>query len=213
LEKIQKPKNIKTMKKFSFILSAALMMGAAFMNTSCEGILDNDTDIDQPEEDAPGVIDSFSVTMDYTSAKNDAASAFDADTKRVVSNNDAGADMVLCWQSTYGYIVTQPAGKLIKELYSFNNVSYTNSNTCTIQNLGNVSISDYADKLTLSEMSPKAGSIENLSGTNQVVVNSGDVLAFKTNKGTIGVAKVSGLSKFSKKVTLTGYVYYPNSAR
>ncbi len=212
------------MKKISIILSAALLMGSTLLNTSCEfgeevddiyGPSNNhnhNNGGDGPEEDAPGVIEDFTVTLDYTASGN-SLSGFDADTKRVVSISDASADLVTCWQASYGDIVSQPAGGYIKELLSYNNINYTNSNTCTIQNLGKVNMRDYADKITMSELSPKPGSIANIKGQNQVMVEPGDVLAFKTNKGTVGVAKVSGISKFSRKMTLTGYVYYPGAAR
>lgn len=209
------------MKKISIILSAALLMGSTLLNTSCEfgdevddiyGPNNNNNGGDGPEEDAPGVIEDFTVTLDYT-ASGSSKSGFDADTKRVVSISDASADLVTCWQASYGDIISQPAGSYIKDLLSYNNINYTNTNTCTIQNLGKVNLSNYADKLTLADMNPKPGSIANLAGQNQVMVEPGDVLAFKTNKGTVGVAKVSGISKFSRKMTLTGYVYYPGAAR
>ena len=204
------------MKKIRIILAGAILAGATLMGTSCEEIFDDQNsngwndpnDNEGPEHDIPGTIEDFQVSLDYSSLNPGSLGAFDADSKKVVANNNQAADLVLCWQNNYGYVITQPKSSLLSQLYEANNKSYNNTNTCTIQNLGQQNLSYYADKNTLYEMSVKSGSIPNLQGTNIVQVEPGDIIAFKTNKGTKGVAQISSLSKVTKKITLKGYVYY-----
>ncbi len=201
------------MKRFRNILAAALLSaGASLAFTSCEDLMNdnNPNGYDGPENDIPGVIEDFTVSLDYNSVNPSSLGAFDADSKTVVANNNPDADLVLCWQNNYGYVVTQPKSALLSQLYEANNKQYNNTNTCTIQNLGQKDISYFADKYTLDDMSVKSGTIPNLAGTNQVQVEPGDVIAFQTRGGAKGVAKISSLSKVSKKMTLKGYVYYPN---
>lgn len=210
------------MKRLRYILSAVLLASATLAGTSCEGVFDdentngwsdnnhNNNYNDGPEDDVPGSIVDFQATLDYSSTNPSCMGAFDADSKKVVANNDSKADFVLCWQNNYGYVITQPKNQLIKDLYEANNKAYSNPSSCTIMNLGQTDISYYADKNSLYEMSMKSGSIPELAGSNQVQVEPGDVIAFKTSSGAKGVAKISSLSKVSKHVTLKGYIYYPN---
>lgn len=214
------------MKRLRYIISAVLLAGATLIGTSCEGVFEDDVynnggngghgnnnnNNDGPEEDVPGSIEDFQATLEYISTNPNSMGAFDVDSKKVVSNNNSAADIVLCWQNNYGYVITQPKSSFLKQLYEANNKEdlYSNNNTCTIMNMGQTNISYYADKNSLYEMSLKPGSIPDLAGSNQVQVEPGDVIAFKTNSGAKGVAKISSLSKVTKHVTLKGYIYYPN---
>ncbi|MCQ2253074.1 MAG: hypothetical protein MJZ61_06475 [Bacteroidales bacterium] len=202
------------MKKLPFILSAALLLGTSVIfNTSCEGLEDDENNpIFGPEEDTPGMIKDFSVSLSYTSTDPNSIGAFDAETCSAVAYNSSAADVALCWQNSYGYMMTQPSGSEIKQLFTDNNKPYNNTNTCTIQNLGKKDINDYKDKETLSRLSVSSGTIPKLQGANQVQVEAGDVIAFKTSSGTKGVGKVSGLSKVTKNIKFSGVVYYSSAS-
>jgi hypothetical protein len=81
-----------------------------------------------------------------------------------------------------------------------------------------VSLSNYDEVSELKALNVTSGSIPNLTNSeygslsNQVQVNSGDVIAFQ--KGNVkGVGQVTGLSKVTKKITFKGYVYNPSAAK
>ena len=159
-----------------------------------------------------GLVESFNVSLNYNSESFSALSAFDADDLTTVGANNSAADVCLGWQGQYGYFITSPNGSLIKECYNYNNLTLTNSNSTTVANLGQVSLSNYDDANELKSLSITSGKIPNIAGSNQVQVNSGDVIAFQ--KGNIkGVGQVTGLSKVTKKITFKGYVYNPSAAK
>lgn len=198
------------MKKFFYMLLAGGMLFSACEeeqvdpNNGGGGNNNNITD--------EGLVESFNVGLSYNSTSPSALSSFDANSLRAVAANSSAADVTLCWQNNYGYVMTSPNGTLIKQLYEFNDKSYSNSNSTTVQNLGQVSISSYKDASTLKSLSVSSGSIPDLAGKNQVIVNNGDVIAFQ--QGNIkGVGQVTGLSKVTKKITFTGYVYNPSAAK
>lgn len=198
------------MKKFFYMLLAGGMLFSACEeeqvdpNNGGGGNNNNITD--------EGLVESFNVGLSYNSTSPSALSSFDANSLRAVAANSSAADVTLCWQNNYGYVMTSPNGTLIKQLYEFNDKSYSNSNSTTVQNLGQVSISSYKDASTLKSLSVSSGSIPDLAGKNQVIVNNGDVIAFQ--QGNIkGVGQVTGLSKVTKKITFKGYVYNPSAAK
>ena len=175
-----------------------------------------------------GLVQPFNVSLNFNTLSPSALSSFDADGLTAVAANSSAADVTLCWQNQFGYVVTSPNGRLLKEMYCYNEKGslYDNTNNVTmVQNLGSVAISNYSDAASLKALSVSSGSIPNYVGDteqlpelkqyplkNQVQVNSGDVIAFQ--KGNVkGVGKVSGLSKVTKKITFSGYVYCPSSAK
>ncbi|MBQ3656696.1 MAG: hypothetical protein II956_07620 [Bacteroidales bacterium] len=159
-----------------------------------------------------GLVQSFNVSLNYNSTSLTAASAFDVDDLKTVGASNSAADVCLGWQNNQGYFMSSPNGNLLKECYSFNDITLSNSNTTTVANLGQVSLSNYDEASELKSLSVTSGSIPNLNGKNQVIVNSGDVIAFQ--KGNVkGVGQVTGLSKVTKKITFKGYVYNPSSAK
>ncbi len=203
------------MKKIFYFL----LVGGMFLS-SCEleddgtenGGGSNNNDGGGNNNSEVGLVGSFDVSLNYNSTNPSALSSFDVDNLEPVAANSSAADVSLCWQNQYGYVITSPNGTLIKQLYDFNDKSYSNSNNTTIQNLGQVNIDSYNDASSLKGLSVSSGSIADVSGKNQVIVNSGDVIAFQ--KGNIkGVGKVSVLSKVTKKVYFKGYVYNPSAAK
>ena len=158
------------------------------------------------------MVQPFNVSLSYTSTSLTAASAFDADDLKTVGASNSAADVCLGWQSGYKYFMSSPNGSVLKECYSFNDLTLSNSNSTTICNLGQVSLSNYDEASELKSLSVTSGSITDLPGKNQVTVNSGDVIAFQ--KGNLkGVGQVTGLSKVTKKITFKGYVYNPSAAK
>jgi len=203
------------MKKFFY-----LFLISGFMLSSCELEDENNpndgggndgggNNNNQTEE---GLVQPFNVSLSYTSTSLTAMSAFDADDLKTVGVSNSAADVCLGWQNNYGYFMSSPNGSLIKECYSFNDLTLTNSNSTTVANLGQVSLSNYDEASELKSLSVSSGSISDLPGKNQVLVNSGDVIAFQ--KGNVkGVGQVTGLSKVTKKITFKGYVYNPSAAK
>ncbi|MEE3447720.1 MAG: hypothetical protein VZQ51_03810 [Bacteroidales bacterium] len=165
-----------------------------------------------------GLVESFNVSLNYNSKDPSAISSLDVNTLSAVSANDG--DVTLCWQSNYGYMITSPDASQLRNCYAANDkdILYTNTKTTKIQNLGSVSLSNYDEVSELKALNVTSGSIPNLTNSeygslsNQVLVNSGDVIAFQ--KGNIkGVGQVTGLSKVTKKITFKGYVYNPSAAK
>lgn len=206
------------MKRISYVIGMALMISSSFFTTtgltSCgedDSVnIDNNGGYDY-EDEVAGTIQDFNVTLNYISNKPSSLGAFDAETCQAVSYTSSAADVALGWQQQQGYFITQPNSSLLKECFAANNIAYSNSSQCTIQNLGKININEYKDINELSKLQVSSGKIANLPGNNQIQVESGDVIAFKTSNGTKGVAKLSGLSKVSKGITLTGVVYYSSS--
>ncbi len=205
------------MKKIVYLLSACVL-GLGLTFTSCE-LEDEEQNGNNNNNNNNGGGDQtsdealpFTVNLSYNS--NDISKdkgSLDISNLEAVSTNQG--DLTLCWQSQYGYMMTSPDGNLIKQLLGgdYNAVRYTNTKTTTVQNLGQVSLDNYDELSELNNMSVSSGSIPNCAGKNQVQVSSGDVIAFQ--KGSVkGVAKVSGLSKVTKKITLTGYVNSSSSS-
>lgn len=203
----------------------ALLVGGMAMFSSCE-LTDQDTDfIDNTDGGGNGggsnngsnigTVEPFSVSFTYDSSegyKN--VSALDAETLQAVKISDPSADLVMVDQASYGYIVASPNAAYVKTYIWYNYPNFDNSsyNKTIVQNLGKVSIDSYSSIEKLSKLTVSSGTIENLVGSNQVQVSAGDVVAFKTSRGVIGVAKVSSLSKLLGKMTLKGYVYYSSSS-
>jgi hypothetical protein len=203
------------MKKFFY-----LFLISGLMLSSCEledennpnGGGGNDGGGNNNNQTEEGLVQPFNVSLSYTSTSLTAMSAFDADDLKTVGVSNSAADVCLGWQNNYGYFMSSPNGSLIKECYSFNDLTLTNSNSTTVANLGQVSLSNYDDASELKSLSVSSGSISDLPGKNQVLVNSGDVIAFQ--KGNVkGVGQVTGLSKVTKKITFKGYVYNPSAAK
>jgi len=203
------------MKKITYILAMALMLSSAFFQISCEGLIndEDDTTVDPNGGIDPVVDDAmyFSVNLQNNSLKPDADKAsLDISNLEAVPANKG--DLTLFWQNSYGYVITSPDGSLIREKADDDNVAYTNTKTTVVQNLGNVSLDSYDQLSELNNLKVTSGGIPNIPKKNQVQVSSGDVVAFQ--KGNVkGVAKVSGLSKVSKKITLTGYVNLTASSK
>ena len=146
----------------------------------------------------------FSVDLSYTSTSpsTDKAS-LDIGTLSAVSASEG--DVTLCWQKQFGYIMTSPDGSIIKQLYQANTVAYNNTKNTTICKLSGAQLSDYDQISELNSLTVTSGSITDIAGKNQVLVQSGDIIAFQ--KGSVkGVGQVTGLSKVTKKITFRGYV-------
>ena len=195
------------MKKFFYLLflGGMLLSSCDLSNATDDTDPNNNNNNNNNSDDAQ----SFSVGLTYTSTSpsTDKAS-LDINTLTAVPANQG--DVTLCWQSQFGYVITSPDGSIIKEIYDINTVSYSNNKTTTIQNLGQVDLANYDQLSELKALTVTSGSIPNYP-KNQVQVNAGDVIAFQ--RGDIkGVAKLSGLSKVTKKITLTGYVYNPSNS-
>ena len=202
------------MKKIVYLLSACVL-GFGLTFTSCEvededqnGQNDNNNNNNGGNTTSDGAV-PFSVNLTYnsTAPTSDKASL---DISSLTAVPASQGDLTLCWQQNYGYVMTSPNGSLIKQLYDANTKSYNNTKSTTVQNLGNVSLDNYDELEELNNMSVTSGSIPNV-GKNQVQVSSGDVIAFQQGK-VKGVAKVTGLSKITKKITLTGYVNSSSSS-
>ncbi|MBR4264991.1 MAG: hypothetical protein IKQ46_02925 [Bacteroidales bacterium] len=209
------------MKKITYILSMALMLSSAFFQVACDGLLHDDEDSTTVDPNGggevvyDGAVQSFSVQLSYNSDKLSNPASLNANTLTAVAlNNSSEADLTLVRQSTLGYVIASPNAPYVKDLLRYNHSSFNNSGyrTTKVMKL-NGDVSNYSDVSSLKNLTVSSGSIENVAGKNQVVVNSGDVIAFETQSGVKGVAKVSGLSKITGKVTLTGYVYYASSAK
>ena len=203
------------MKKFFYLfLIGGLMLSSCELedeNNPNDGG-GNDGGGNNNSQTEEGLVQPFNVSLSYTSTSLTAMSAFDADDLKTVGVSNSAADVCLGWQNNYGYFMSSPNGSLIKECYSFNDLTLTNSNSTTVANLGQVSLSNYDDASELKSLSVSSGSISDLPGKNQVLVSSGDVIAFQ--KGNVkGVGQVTGLSKVTKKITFKGYVYNPSAAK
>ncbi|MBQ3690976.1 MAG: hypothetical protein II937_14100 [Bacteroidales bacterium] len=201
------------MKKIVYLLSACVL-GLGLTFTSCE--MENEDENGNNNNNNNGGGDQtsdaalpFTVDLTYTSGSQTAKASLDISSLTAVSASQG--DLTLCWQNNYGYVMTSPNGNLIKQLYDANTAPYSNTKSTTVQNLGSVSLDNYDELSELNSLSVSSGSIPDLAGKNQVQVQSGDVIAFQ--KGSVkGVAKVSGLSKVTKKITLKGYVNSSSSS-
>lgn len=202
------------MKKIVYLLSAcALGLGLTF--TSCEvededGNGNNNNNNNGGGDQTSDAALPFTVNLSYNSVKpNGDAASLDISSLTAVPASQG--DLTLCWQTNYGYMMSSPDGYELGQLYQANTISYSNTKTTTVQNLGQVSLDNYDELSELNNMTITSGSIPDLAGKNQVQVQSGDVIAFQ--KGSVkGVAKVSGLSKVTKKITLKGYVNSSSSS-
>jgi len=202
------------MKKFFylFLISGLMLSSCELEDENNPNGGGNDGGGNNNNQTEEGLVQPFNVSLSYTSTSLTAMSAFDADDLKTVGVSNSAADVCLGWQNNYGYFMSSPNGSLIKECYSFNDLTLTNSNSTTVANLGQVSLSNYDEASELKSLSVSSGSISDLPGKNQVLVNSGDVIAFQ--KGNVkGVGQVTGLSKVTKKITFKGYVYNPSAAK
>ncbi|MBQ5539334.1 MAG: hypothetical protein IIU03_03725 [Bacteroidales bacterium] len=201
------------MKKFFYLfLIGGLMLSSCELEENEDGGGTTGGGGNNNNQTEEGLVQPFNVSLSYTSTSLTAMSAFDADDLKTVGVSNSAADVCLGWQNNYGYFMSSPNGSLIKECYSFNDLTLTNSNSTTVANLGQVSLSNYDEASELKSLSVSSGSISDLPGKNQVLVSSGDVIAFQ--KGNIkGVGQVTGLSKVTKKITFKGYVYNPSAAK
>jgi hypothetical protein len=158
-----------------------------------------------------GTVQSFSVPLSYNSKSASSKASFDMHNCIAVAANSSDADVTLCYQNQYKYAMVTPNSSWLKELYSFNDKGYSNSNSTTIGKVSG-SLSNYDDIDELKNLNVISGSIENL-GKNQVQVSNGDIIAFQTGN-VKGVGQITGLSvsKVTATATFKGYVYYPSSS-
>lgn len=203
------------MKKIYLFMTMA-MMAFATAFTACEDEQVNPNNNDPQnngDENANYQMYSFNTTLNYDSQKSSAGSAFCASTHQAVPANNSSADFCVGTQGQYGTFVCSPNASLLKQCYDANGISYSNSNSTKIQNLGNIDVDDYYDVNTLEQMSVSSDYLDGKSslgvGVNQL--SSGQVIAFQTSDGCKGVAKMS-FSKVKKAVTISGYVAVPKNS-
>ena len=208
------------MKKiFYFLLAGGMFLSSCELEddgTENGGGSNNNDGGGNNNNSEAGLVESFTVKLAYNSLTSSEKASFDLHNLTAVAANSSEADITLCYQNNYKYAMVTPNSSWLKDLYAFNDKSYSNSNSTTICNLGQVPLSDYDEASELKSLSVSSGSISYLAGKDQVQVNDGDVIAFQ--KGNIkGVGQITGLSMSVSKVkanaTFKGYVYNPSAAK
>jgi len=187
------------MKKINFLLAILFLFGSTLVFTSC-----TEEEVVEPEFPEVQMFTGKTLTFVTTNLASSTCMV-DAKTGSVIAaNGDATKmDIAFAWNSTVGnYSVVSPNAQWIKDLYSYNNVTYstTDKKTTSFQKLSGVDFTTvdaaYVDGMTVTSSTITGG------GNGVQGLATGDLIAFQTADGLKGVIKIGTLAKVTKTLSV-----------